>query len=65
MRDGATVQPALLARGLRRVALERGVIIHEQSTVRPRLHRDGRERRWMSTPPRARIGSPPTRWSWL
>jgi glycine/D-amino acid oxidase-like deaminating enzyme len=29
MRDGATVQPALLARGLRRVLLERGVSIHE------------------------------------
>jgi glycine/D-amino acid oxidase-like deaminating enzyme len=28
---GATVQPALLARGLRRVALERGVEIHERS----------------------------------
>jgi glycine/D-amino acid oxidase-like deaminating enzyme len=41
MRDGATVQPALLARGLRRVALEQGVVIHEQSRVRPRLARDG------------------------
>jgi glycine/D-amino acid oxidase-like deaminating enzyme len=41
MRDGATVQPALLARGLRRVALERGVAIHERTTVRPRLRRDG------------------------
>ena len=41
MRDGATVQPALLARGLRRVALERGVVIHEQSMVRPRLHQEG------------------------
>ena len=29
MRAGATVQPALLARGLRRVLLERGVTIHE------------------------------------
>jgi glycine/D-amino acid oxidase-like deaminating enzyme len=29
MRAGATVQPALLARGLRRVLLERGVVIHE------------------------------------
>lgn len=29
MADGATVQPALLARGLRRVALERGIVIHE------------------------------------
>jgi glycine/D-amino acid oxidase-like deaminating enzyme len=33
MRDGASVQPALLARGLRRVVLERGVTIHEGSTV--------------------------------
>ncbi len=29
MRDGATVQPALLARGLRRVLLDRGLAIHE------------------------------------
>src|SRR4029077_6784065 len=34
MRDGASVQPALLARGLRRVVLERGVTIHEGTTVR-------------------------------
>ncbi len=33
MRDGASVQPALLARGLRRVALERAVTIHEGTTV--------------------------------
>jgi glycine/D-amino acid oxidase-like deaminating enzyme len=33
MRDGATVQPARLARGLRRVALERGVRIFEQTTA--------------------------------
>ena len=33
MRDGASVQPARLARGLRRVALERGVKIHEGTTV--------------------------------
>ncbi|TMF06653.1 MAG: FAD-dependent oxidoreductase [Chloroflexi bacterium] len=33
MRDGASVQPALLARGLRRVVLERGVTIHEGTTV--------------------------------
>jgi glycine/D-amino acid oxidase-like deaminating enzyme len=33
MKDGASVQPALLARGLRRVALERGVVIHEKTTV--------------------------------
>jgi glycine/D-amino acid oxidase-like deaminating enzyme len=34
MRDGATVQPARLALGLRGVLLERGVRIHEQSAVR-------------------------------
>ncbi len=34
MPGGATVQPALLARGLRRVLLERGVTIHEGTTVR-------------------------------
>jgi glycine/D-amino acid oxidase-like deaminating enzyme len=39
-RDGATVQPALLARGLRNVAQQRGITIHEQTHVRPRLHRD-------------------------
>jgi glycine/D-amino acid oxidase-like deaminating enzyme len=33
MRAGATVQPARLARGLRRVALERGVTIHEGTQV--------------------------------
>jgi glycine/D-amino acid oxidase-like deaminating enzyme len=33
MRDGASIQPALLARGLRRVVLERGVSIHEGTTV--------------------------------
>ncbi|MGH2395299.1 MAG: NAD(P)/FAD-dependent oxidoreductase, partial [Candidatus Limnocylindria bacterium] len=33
MPSGATVQPALLARGLRRVLLERGVIIHEGTRV--------------------------------
>jgi glycine/D-amino acid oxidase-like deaminating enzyme len=32
-RDAATVQPALLARGLRRVALEKGVQIYEHSPV--------------------------------
>jgi glycine/D-amino acid oxidase-like deaminating enzyme len=34
MRDGATVQPAFLARGLRRVLLERGVRVHEHTPVR-------------------------------
>ena len=33
MRDGASIQPAALARGLRRVVLERGVTIHEGTTV--------------------------------
>ncbi len=33
LRSGATVQPALLARGLRRVLLERGVVIHEGTRV--------------------------------
>ena len=33
MRDTATIQPALLARGLRRVALERGVRIYEASPL--------------------------------
>ncbi len=33
MRDGATVHPARLVRGLRRVAVERGVRIHEGSRV--------------------------------
>ena len=33
MRDGASVQPARLVRGLRRVLLERGVTIHEGNAV--------------------------------
>ncbi len=33
MRDGASLQPARLARGLRRVLLERGVTIHEGTRV--------------------------------
>jgi len=33
MRDGASVQPARLARGLRRVVLERGAKIHEGTSV--------------------------------
>jgi glycine/D-amino acid oxidase-like deaminating enzyme len=33
MRDGAQVQPAFLARGMRRVLLERGVTIHEGTQV--------------------------------
>lgn len=34
MRDGATVQPARLARGLRRVLLQQGVRVHEGTAVR-------------------------------
>ena len=33
MRDGASVQPGLLVRGLRRVVMERGVTIHEGTPV--------------------------------
>lgn len=33
MRDGATVHPAHLVRGLRRLALERGVVVHERTRV--------------------------------
>jgi glycine/D-amino acid oxidase-like deaminating enzyme len=40
MPGAATVQPAALARGLRRVALERGVVIHERTTA----HRLGQSR---------------------
>ena len=35
MPDAATVQPALLARGLRRVALEQGIVIHERTRATP------------------------------
>ena len=35
MADAATVQPAFLARGLRRVLMERGVVIHEGTTAGP------------------------------
>ena len=40
-RDAATVQPALLARGLRRVVMSRGVAIHESSQV-TRMRHDGK-----------------------
>ena len=48
MRDGAQVQPALLARALRRVVLDLGVTIHEGTTARrieagPRVVADGGE----------------------
>jgi glycine/D-amino acid oxidase-like deaminating enzyme len=53
MRDAATVQPAVLARALRRVALERGVVIAEGSEVveidGQRPGRAGRPRRAIST----------------
>jgi glycine/D-amino acid oxidase-like deaminating enzyme len=35
MRDAATIQPAALARALRRVLLERGVVIYEETRARP------------------------------
>jgi pSer/pThr/pTyr-binding forkhead associated (FHA) protein len=38
----ATIQPAILARGLRRVALERGVVIHEGTRVGSLVLPDGR-----------------------
>jgi glycine/D-amino acid oxidase-like deaminating enzyme len=43
MPGAATIQPALLARGLRRVALERGVRIHEGTTV---VELDGQRAGW-------------------
>ncbi len=49
MSDGATVQPALLARGLRRVALDRGVTVHEGTAVRPRFDDNGSAVRLRST----------------
>src|SRR4029077_19884727 len=39
MRDGASVHPARLVRGLRRVLLQRGVTIHER-TIAHRLEHD-------------------------
>jgi glycine/D-amino acid oxidase-like deaminating enzyme len=44
MPGAATIQPALLARGLRRVALERGVRIHEGTTV---VELDGQRPGWL------------------
>ncbi len=40
----ATIQPAILARGLRRVALERGVVIHEGTRV---VELDGERPGWL------------------
>ena len=45
MREAATVQPARLARGLRRVLLERGVMIHEGTRVVAIDGSDGQSRR--------------------
>ncbi|MEJ7801772.1 MAG: FAD-binding oxidoreductase [Candidatus Limnocylindria bacterium] len=42
MRSAASIQPARLARGMRRVLLERGVRIYERSRVRSLRVRDGR-----------------------
>jgi glycine/D-amino acid oxidase-like deaminating enzyme len=44
MPGAATVQPAALARGLRRVLLERGVLIHEGTTA---VEVDGQRPGWM------------------
>ena len=44
MRGAATVQPAVLARGLRRVLLERGVSIHEGTTA---VELDGERPGWL------------------
>lgn len=49
MTAGATVQPALLARGLRRVLLDRGVTIHEQTEVRAVRRQKGTEVRLRTT----------------
>ena len=54
VRDTATIQPALLARGLRRVALRRGVRIFEASPL-VALSTDGRR---VSAPPAAGRGRP-------
>ena len=63
MPAAATVQPASLARGLRRVLLERGVVIAEGTTVtdidgqRPGWWGAGRRRPGASTPVRVRTTS--------
>ena len=44
MPGAATIQPAVLARGLRRVLLERGVVIHEGTTV---TELDGERPGWL------------------
>ncbi len=44
MPGAATIQPAILARGLRRVALERGVAIHEGTSV---VELDGERAGWL------------------
>ena len=44
MQGAATVQPAILARGLRRVAMERGITIHEGTAV---VELDGERPGWL------------------
>lgn len=44
MPGAATIQPAILARGLRRVLLERGVVIHEGTTA---VELDGERPGWL------------------
>lgn len=46
MRGAATIQPAALARGLRRVLLERGVVIHEATEV---VEIDGERPGWLGS----------------
>ena len=65
MRDGATVQPALLARGLRRrcAGTWRRHPRAEPCAAAPGARRTANMRCW-STDRMGRIGSRPTRWSW-
>lgn len=49
VRDGASIQPARLARGLRRILLERGVTIHEGTRVRRVGHASGSPTRGAAT----------------
>jgi glycine/D-amino acid oxidase-like deaminating enzyme len=62
LRSGATVQPAILARGLRRVLLERGVVIHEGTrVVEIDGRREGLGRPWGSSSSGASASSRPGR----
>ena len=56
MPGAATVQPAPLARGLRRVALERGVVIHEGTRV---VEIDGERPGWPGRVGRATVDAAP------